>query len=647
MGMRHLALRRASLRGRAPWRIGLFLAMAAVPALAVPRAVRAASTVVTNCTSFSGAGGLGAAIAGGGAITFNCAGTGPFTIVFPAVKDLFTGTTSIDGSDQGRNDVTLSGNNTTRLFVVHVGATLSLANISVAFGAQLVNTNHNDVAGAIANLGGTLTITNSTFHDNQASSRGGAIVTLLDLDCFDPGPPATCPAGGVNAPYVAGVTTVTNSTFTNNRAALSAGALQVFGTDRGGTNTHGVTVTLTVVNSTFTMNRTSGTGGAISNYMGAVNVTGSTFANNTATGAGGAIAEQNATATSGLASVSLANSTLANNTSAGTGGAIDNFDGVLRITNSTINNSTATGNGGAINQIALSPADVTIANTIVANNTAALGTANCNGVNAAEDGGGNLEFPAPTTCMFAISAQTGDPKLGPLANNGGPTQTEALLPGSAAIGKGLAAICTAPPIGGVDQRGMSRFVSLRGVCDIGAYDTAGGIVPPITVTGAIPLTTGVPARLGFAASNHAFFIGKGAAGIAPFNFGYITFQRGANSFVVRQPITVACASATGGLDHCVGTTGLVNGLAGFVVVPGTATLTLSGPISSSYGGAYPLGATATVTLRITASATGAISVGTVTVSVAGANGGSPIATWTAPFPFGTAFQLNGASPLIL
>ena len=302
--------------------------------------------------------------------------------------------------------------------------------------------------------------------------------------------------------------------------------------------------------------------------------------------------------------------------------------------NDTINgNSTAAGMSGGI--FLAAPGTTTIKNSILASNL----PFNCNGVGALEDGGGNLEFPA-VTCNFAISAQTGDPKLGPLANNGGPTQTEALLPGSAAIGKGLAATCIAPPINDVDQRGLPRYAVLRGVCDIGAYDTGGGIVPPLTVTGAIPLTTGGATRLGFAASNHGSFPGVALPG---FPLGYITFQRGISTFVVRQPVTVSCTSASLGLDHCAGTTGVVQGVTQFISVPGTATLTLTGFISSRQGPAYPLGAKVVVTLAITTSATGKVTVASVTVTV----NGTTVATWTAPLPSRTNIQVSNAAPLIV
>jgi len=66
-----------------------------------------------------------------------------------------------------------------------------------------------------------------------------------------------------------------------------------------------------------------------------------------------------------------------------------------------------------------------------------------------------------------------DPKLGPLQNNGGPTQTMALLPGSPAILAGNPSGCT-------DGRGQRLKIDQRmyprpkqGACDMGAYELKG------------------------------------------------------------------------------------------------------------------------------------------------------------------------------
>jgi len=64
-----------------------------------------------------------------------------------------------------------------------------------------------------------------------------------------------------------------------------------------------------------------------------------------------------------------------------------------------------------------------------------------------------------------------DPNLGPLQNNGGPTQTHALLPGSPAINAGNNALAPTP----IDQRGQPRISDL--IVDMGAYELQ--VVPPV------------------------------------------------------------------------------------------------------------------------------------------------------------------------
>jgi hypothetical protein len=64
---------------------------------------------------------------------------------------------------------------------------------------------------------------------------------------------------------------------------------------------------------------------------------------------------------------------------------------------------------------------------------------------------------------------SGDPMLGPLADNGGDTWTHALLPGSPAIDAVPAVSCTLP----IDQRWMPRPVAAgegAPLCDIGAFE---------------------------------------------------------------------------------------------------------------------------------------------------------------------------------
>lgn len=144
-----------------------------------------------------------------------------------------------------------------------------------------------------------------------------------------------------------------------------------------------------------------------------------------------------------------------------------------RIVNSDIvGNSVSTGTGGGFsmyNPNALAGSSSTITNTIISGNTAAGAPANCGGALTVVSSH-NLSDDA--TCLFTDAAsKTGiDPKLGPPANNGGETDTLALLAGSPAIDAGTAEGCPA-----TDQRGVPR--PLGTACDIGAFEYQPATVP--------------------------------------------------------------------------------------------------------------------------------------------------------------------------
>jgi hypothetical protein len=167
----------------------------------------------------------------------------------------------------------------------------------------------------------------------------------------------------------------------------------------------------------------------------------------------------------------IENSTIANNTSgAQSQGAGIYNDGVLILDNSTLSGNSAgeSSNGGAIFNEADDGASVSVANTIIAGNTAPAGP-DYFGAFASRDYNliGNTEGNAGATANDFINV---DPLLGPLQDNGGPTATMALLPRSVAIDHGDPGFdpnAFAPAMTG-DQRGAARIDNDR--LDIGSYE---------------------------------------------------------------------------------------------------------------------------------------------------------------------------------
>jgi len=194
----------------------------------------------------------------------------------------------------------------------------------------------------------------------------------------------------------AGTLTVNSTTFdsnsANSRYNLPGG---------GGIYNDG---TLTVNNSTFEGNSTVGFGGGIFN-SGTLWVNSSTFHSNSAGNEGGGIENY-----SRLATLWVFSSTFDSN-SAVIGGGIDDEGGIATVFSSTFDSNHAASAGGI--EI---DGEVNLTNTIVAENP-----------------GGDINTNVPYGNGNLIG---GNPMLGPLQYNGGPTQTRVPLPGSPAIGHG-------------------------------------------------------------------------------------------------------------------------------------------------------------------------------------------------------------------
>jgi len=167
----------------------------------------------------------------------------------------------------------------------------------------------------------------------------------------------------------------------------------------------------------------------------------------------------------------LTNSTVANNGAYTSGGGIfANAGGHAAISFSTIarNRADADGKfGGTTGGVHLRttgvavPATARIANSILALNVETGGAAaDCGGIGFLGTGINLISTTNQGSCSDAPPIVAANPLLGPLARNGGRTQTIALLPGSPAIGAAAAGKTPAR-----DQRGVKRTDP-----DLGAYE---------------------------------------------------------------------------------------------------------------------------------------------------------------------------------
>ncbi len=347
-----------------------------------------------------------AAVEPGGTVTFACSGTIPLTSQITIDHDK-----TIDGSGQSVILSGKSGDQRVRVLYVNPGVTLNLNRLTIADGSA-------DYGGGGIYNAGTLSLTNSTFSGNRSNVQGGGIYNT------------------------GGTVTMSNCTFSGNTALFYGGGIM---------NYDG---TLLVNDSTFSGNSVSSignsSGGGIFAEGGMLIVSHSTFSENSAGWGGGAIFANPATV-----SVAVRNCTFSGN-SAWYGGAIHNRS-TLSVTNGTFSGNRASVQGGGIYN-ADEYGATTLKNTIVANSSAG---GNCGGSIA--NGGGNLSY-SDTSCPGIA----GDPKLSPLRDNGGPTLTMALGPGSAAIDAAVDATCAADPVNNLDQRGVRRPIGAH--CDIGAVE---------------------------------------------------------------------------------------------------------------------------------------------------------------------------------
>lgn len=346
-------------------------------------------------------------------------------------------------------------------------------------------------AGAIYNQG-TLTLADCTIIGNTAAYSGGGVQshgTLTMTDCTVAGNTAAYNGGGVRN---FGTATMAGSTFSSNTAGGSGGGVQnlgtatmvggaVVGNSAGGTDGNGGGVsnggTLTVTDCTVSGNsvlrfgtNSSGNGGGVYNG-GTLTVTGGTFTGNTAGRYGGGLHHGGPS----TASATVVNTTVTGNTAVFAGGGIALERGNATLRNNTVARNAVTDPGASGAGVFIYNTTAALYNTIVARNTGAPDLVGPAAAGSANNLIGNGAGPSGIANGSAgnqvgTAAAPVDPKLGSLRDNGGPTQTLALLPGSPAIDAGANAEVPVTPPAGTDQRGSGFPRILHGVTDIGACE---------------------------------------------------------------------------------------------------------------------------------------------------------------------------------
>lgn len=442
-------------------------------------------------------------VARGGAFRLSFNGTLVLTNTLVVTRDLV-----LDGEG---HQVILNGNNAFRVFEVSSNVSLTLKNMTIANGLHTA-TNTSAApggGGGILNMGGTVTLANVVLSNNivmggaGANGRfgaGGAIynaagtLTLRDCICIsnlalfypiqDWG---SYESSGGSIYNDHGSIEARESIFAFNQAIGGAGNSKDCNGYGGAIGSS--TGLLCFIDCNFLQNQVKGgntlagdaggaaEGGALYLNGGSLAVTNCLFATNITSGGNASQGSVGwySDAGSGIGggicngggNITVVNSTFSGNRArsgeAGiygisAGGGICNEEGTTTLINVTLNgNDLGTWFGSwnyAGGSLCVSSGEIRLKNTIVANGLP------FNTSGAVIDNGNNLQW-GDQTC--GASVPLADPKLGPLADNGGPTLTHALLTDSPAIDAGAD---TGAPL--TDQRGVSRPQGAH--TDIGAFE---------------------------------------------------------------------------------------------------------------------------------------------------------------------------------
>ncbi|HEY6045085.1 MAG TPA: NF038122 family metalloprotease, partial [Pyrinomonadaceae bacterium] len=332
----------------------------------------------------------------------------------------------------GANQLTVQrstqiGTTNFRVFTISSGRTVAISGLTISNGLVPGGSG----GGVLNNNSGTLTLTDCNVYGNSVGTTegfgaGGGIYNAGSLILNN------CRVGGTAAGQP-------NTSGANGGGITTVGTLQMNEGLIAGNSESGIYVgggTAALIGVTVSNNSARNTGGGV--RVGAVaNLVGCGIANNIATYGGAGIYN-------GLGTVKLIDSTVSGNTSNQFAGGIYSFNATsTTLINSTVTNNRSTnGNGGGLQN----SGSVLLRNSIVAGNfIGPTGTTSDDVRDLVSSASAFNLIGSCNSCGLTNGSNNNQvgvsgPGLGPLANNGGLTQTHALLSGSPAINAGSNAI---------------------------------------------------------------------------------------------------------------------------------------------------------------------------------------------------------------